>query len=123
MRILLIEDDEADAELQTLALRAAKFDVSASQSGRAGIEAALEEKPDVIVCDVNMIHHNGYWVAESCKSSLVLRHIPLIALTGEHGMFASERKAMAAGFDALLLKPLDVAAFVALVKKLCAPYS
>lgn len=121
MRVLLIEDDENDAELQCRELRKMGYDVSSSNSGEEGIAAALEMLPDVILCDVNMLHRNGYWVAETCKLDPQLRFIPLIALTGEHGMFSSERKALAAGFDALLLKPLNIEAFKREVDRLCPP--
>jgi len=119
IRVLLIEDDVNDRELQERALHDAGFKVITAVNGKDGFATALANRPDIVLCDVQMPHGSGYLVAESFKSNRVLGDIPVIALTGQHGMFADEKAALEAGADALLLKPLDVLRFTKLAHNLC----
>lgn len=127
LKVLVIEDNEDDCFLEERQLRAAKFDVETAPGGEEGLAKTLSWFPDVVLCDVNMTRQNGYWYAEQVKTNKIIRHIPLIAITGHHGMFADELLALEAGFDALLLKqqgrPLDLEKFRELVTRLCRPLS
>lgn len=119
MRVLYIDDDDSDSELHSRELRRAGYDVVTAESGEAGLRMALQSWPDVILCDLKMVHGNGYWFAEECKTNEYLAPKPLMAITGQHGMLSDIKRAREAGFDALLEKPLRIEEFQRELERLC----
>ena len=58
-QILLIEDDKALRENTEELLELAGYSVNTAPNGKIGVEAAIENHPDIIICDIMMIH--GVW--------------------------------------------------------------
>ncbi len=118
LKILAI-DDNAD-NLTTL--KAIVQDVlphcvlSTALSGRQGIELAKIDDPDVILLDIVMPGMDGYEVCRQLKSDEKLRTIPIIFLTALRTDRESRIKALDAGVDAFLSKPLDDQELVAAVR-------
>ena len=85
--------------------------------GQAAVREAVMFQPDVAVLDIGMPFLNGY---EACRQiraqSAGGSHILMIALTG-WGQEEDRRRSMAAGFDCHLVKPIDPAALVQLVRQ------
>jgi CheY-like chemotaxis protein len=115
MRILVIEDNEANLELMTYILNAFSHTTIVATDGEAGVEAALSCRPDLILCDIALPKLDGYGVARRLKQEPALIAVPLIAVTAS-AMVGDRDKVMAAGFDGYIRKPIDPETFVSEVE-------
>lgn len=111
-RVLVIEDNPINLELMTYLLRAWGHETSSAADGASGLEAATRELPDLIVCDVQMPVLDGYEVARRLKADPVLRAVPVLAVTAL-AMVGDRERALQAGFDGHIAKPIDPQAFMA----------
>lgn len=103
--ILIIEDEpEMRRNLATI-LRLEKFAPVVAENGRAGVRAALGEKPDLILCDVMMPELDGYGVLRELRAEPATRAIPFIFLTAK-GEKPDIRSGMNLGADDYLTKPV-----------------
>ncbi len=119
-RILIIEDNPANSELMVYLLGASGYTTLAARDGEEGLKVACRELPDLIICDVQMPKMNGYEVAQQAKSNAALRDIQLVAVTAS-AMVGDREKALAAGFDGYLAKPIDPETFVQQVETFLKP--
>ena len=113
-RILVIEDNPINLELMTYLLTAWGHEVLTAADGEAGIAQARAVRPDMIVCDIQMPGMDGYGVARVIKADPALRDVPLVALTA-FAMVGDEDKALAAGFDLHIPKPVDPERFMEVI--------
>ena len=105
-RILIVEDN-ADARLALRwALERMGHEIFEADSGQTAVETALAEHPDIALVDISLPEFDGYEVARRIRSAPELRGIVLFALTG-YGQPEDRWKALQAGFDEHLVKPLD----------------
>lgn len=111
-RILVIEDNPANLELMTYLLTAFGHTTVAAHDGEQGVEAALREKPDLILCDIALPKLDGYGVARRLKADESLRGVPLIAVTAS-AMVGDRDRVIATGFDGYISKPITPETFVA----------
>jgi CheY-like chemotaxis protein len=74
--------------------------------GQEGVELAERERPDLILMDLSLPVMDGWEATRRLKANDDLRSIPVIALTA-HAMVGDKEKALAAGCDDYLVKPLD----------------
>lgn len=104
--ILLIEDDTALRENTAELLELSNYKVFTAPNGRIGIEKAIQETPNIIICDIMMPEIDGYGVLEAVTSEEKTKHIPFIFLSAktEHKEI---RKGMDMGADDYLTKPFD----------------
>lgn len=118
-RILVIEDDPPSLELMLSTLSAFGFNVIGAATGLTGLERARAERPDLIVCDIQLPDIDGLLVAQALKSDPMLRHVPLV---GASACAAPDDRAdaAAAGFDAYLTKPLDFAQLLSTLRRFTA---
>ncbi|HEX4849461.1 MAG TPA: response regulator, partial [Puia sp.] len=84
MRSLLIIDDHDDireniAEILDLA----GYKTYTAENGKKGVEAAIRERPDLIICDVMMPELDGYGVLHLLKKNIQTENIPFIFLTAK----------------------------------------
>lgn len=102
--ILLIEDNIEIRENTAEILELANYKVNIAENGKIGIQSALEEKPDLIVCDVMMPELDGYGVLHMINRNPELSGIPFIFLTAkaDHDDY---RKGMEMGADDYVTKP------------------
>ncbi len=105
-KILLIEDNTEIRENTAEILELAGYSVRTAENGKVGVEKALQEKPDLIVCDIMMPVLDGYGVLHLLNTNPVLSNIPFIFLTAkaERNDF---RKGMELGADDYITKPFD----------------
>ncbi|MDP4292162.1 MAG: PAS domain S-box protein, partial [Bacteroidota bacterium] len=87
-----------------------------SQSGKKGIELCREHKPDVILLDIVMPVMDGYEVCRTLKNNTEFKNIPVVMVTAARTDRESRIKAIEAGADGFLTKPLDESEFIAQVK-------
>ena len=104
-RILVIEDEPEMRRNITLLLRFNNYEAIAAENGRAGIEAARREVPDLILCDVMMPEVDGFGVLQNLQSEASLAGIPFIFLTAK-GEKEDLRNGMNFGADDYLTKPV-----------------
>ena len=119
-RILIIEDDPPSAALARYLLSAAGYTVLVAIDGGTGIRAALEGNPDLVLCDLQLPVLTGYDVARQLRDHQGWRRVPLIAVSA-FSMPGGSDKAITAGFDAYLSKPIAPESFVADVEALLPP--
>jgi PAS domain S-box-containing protein len=106
-RKVLIADDNRDAaDSLAILLQGDGHDVSKAYDGIEALEIAEALCPDVILLDIGMPGLNGYEVAEQVRAREWGRATTLIALTG-WGQAEDKRRAVAAGFDHHVTKPVD----------------
>lgn len=82
-KILIIEDYVNVVEILTMRLQAMGYDVLSAYDGQEGLNIARNEKPDLIILDVNLPKMNGYKVSRLLKFDSRFKHIPIIMLTSK----------------------------------------
>ncbi|HEU4536160.1 MAG TPA: hybrid sensor histidine kinase/response regulator, partial [Polyangiaceae bacterium] len=118
LRVLVAEDEEDARELIELVLTNEGALVRGASSADEALEAAPGFGPDVLVSDVAMPGHDGYWLVERVRAALP--SLPAIALTAFVGRGDVER-AFAAGFSGHLGKPVDAERLIEMVAELTGP--
>jgi DNA-binding response OmpR family regulator len=106
LRILVIDDDAQTLKSVTRLLGTRGFVTLEAPNGRAGIELAQRERPDLILCDITMPQADGYDVLRALKRDLRTAIIPFIFLSGNQGA-ENVRLGMGLGADDYLTKPFD----------------
>jgi two-component system cell cycle response regulator len=119
-RILIIEDNRTNLELMTYLLSAFGHTTIAAYDGLQGVEAAARERPDLVICDLELPGINGYEVARRLRVGPVHRIVPLVAVTA-FAMVGDRDKALAAGFDGYIPKPIVPETFVRELEKFLGP--
>ncbi|MHA4870585.1 EAL domain-containing protein [Duganella sp. PWIR1] len=114
-RILIIEDNATNMELMVYLLRAFGYTPLSASDGEAGVAAARQELPDLIICDVHLPKLDGYGVVAALKADPLVRHIPALAVTAL-AMVGDREKLLEAGFDGYIGKPIEPDTFVALIE-------
>lgn len=104
-KILIVEDVEYNRDLLEQMLED-DYEVVAAVDGETGMEAVLRDRPDLILMDLSLPGIDGWEVTRRIKADDDLRHIPVIAVTA-HAMRGDEEKALEAGCDDYLAKPID----------------
>lgn len=108
-RILHIEDDPDNRRLVSKVLTAAGYDVVQAVDGATGIRRAIEERPDLVLIDINVPGLDGYEVTVRLRSEAHLEGTPIVALTAE----GEPDLSFAVGCDGFIKKPIDVRTFPA----------
>ncbi len=104
-KILIVEDNELNLDL-LIQLLEDDYELVTTDNGAAGVEMAQQERPDLILMDMSLPVMDGWEATRRLKADGNVKHIPIIALTA-HAMSSDEEKALAAGCDGYLAKPLD----------------
>lgn len=109
-RVLYIEDDAASQRLVQRVLENHNYEVLIAGEGLAGVNLAREQKPDLILMDINLPGLNGREITTRLRSISNFAGTPIIALTANTSPGHRER-ALAAGCDGFMTKPIDVLSF------------
>ncbi|MCJ7499709.1 response regulator [bacterium] len=104
-KILIVEDVQMFVQLQKTLLNRQDFTLLTARSGQGALDAARQEKPDLILLDLYMPDMNGYDVCRELKSDPATEHIPILIITTDD---AEEFREMCieAGCDGHLTKPI-----------------
>jgi signal transduction histidine kinase len=116
-RVLLVEDNEDNRQTLAAVLAIYGHRVSEAIDGNEGLEAAMTEVPDVAVVDIGLPGIDGYELARRLRSAPATRHLILIAVTG-YGQAEDRARALEAGFDAHLVKPVEPARLLDAINRL-----
>lgn len=106
-KILVIDNDEYSLLLISDFLNFNNFQVITSQNGSLSLQLAREQKPDLIICDIDMPEPNGYEVLRQIRLDATVANIPVLFLTFETNI-ASRRRALLLGANGYLIKPLNL---------------
>ena len=105
--ILYIEDNSDNKLLVQRALEARGYAVEWAADGRNGLAQAAANPPDLILLDINLPDMDGHEVARRLRAHDDLRAVPILAITA-NALRGDAEKALAAGCDAYLAKPLQI---------------
>jgi CheY-like chemotaxis protein len=106
-RILVVEDQFAVAKVTVALLRKLGHQVWAASDGPAAISAVQEHKPEVVFMDIGLPGMDGYEVARKLRGEMGPEAPLLVAVTG-YGQQEDRRRAVEAGFDRHLVKPVGL---------------
>lgn len=122
MKILVVEDSPDIRVLVRMLLEAGGHEVLTAPDGRAGVEAARAESPDLVLMDLSLPILSGWEAARAIKDDPATASIPIVAVTA-HAMQGDRERALAAGCDGFIAKPIDEETFEPLVRSYLAPRS
>jgi CRP-like cAMP-binding protein/CheY-like chemotaxis protein len=105
-KILLIEDNKDVRENTAEILKLADYDVMTAKNGKEGVELAMKNKPDLIICDIMMPVLDGHGVLHLLSKNEETSSIPFIFLTAKAER-SDFRKGMEMGADDYITKPFD----------------
>lgn len=106
-RILCIEDNDSNMRLVSRIVEGEKHDFLRAVDGLTAWSLARDERPDLILLDINIPGLNGLELAQRLKGDPALASIPVIATTA-NVLLGDRERCLAAGCDEYLPKPLDV---------------
>jgi two-component system cell cycle response regulator DivK len=109
--ILIVEDNEKNLKLVRDLLQAKGYATVEAGTAEKGLELARERAPALILMDIQLPGMNGIEALKALRAEAATAATPVIAITASV-MKESVREVMAAGFNALIEKPIDVRAFL-----------
>jgi two-component system, cell cycle response regulator DivK len=109
--VLVVEDDEDNRHLVVFLLKTGGLEVIEADDGREGLAKAQHHHPDLILLDMSIPEINGWDLARLLKANPDTRNICVVALTG-HTQAGDRQKALDAGCDGYISKPLDTLTFI-----------
>ncbi|MBI2950860.1 response regulator [bacterium] len=104
-KILIVEDVEWNRDLLAQVLEEA-YAIIEAVDGREGLEVAEAERPDLILMDLSLPEMDGWELAARIRQTESIRDVPIIAVTA-HAMAGDEERALKAGCNGYLSKPID----------------
>ena len=110
--ILIVDDDQIIRELLRLHLAGAGYDVQVAEDAIAAGYEVLRRAPDLIICDINMPHLDGFTFVEALKADATVPDIPVIFLTSVDD---GEHRGKSLGVAGYVTKPVRADKLLALV--------
>ena len=104
-KILIVEDVEMNVDL-LMQLLEDEYELVTAVDGQQALNAAAQHRPDLILMDMSLPLMDGYEATRRLKATPDLGHITIIGLSA-HAMSGDEQKALDAGCDGYLTKPLN----------------
>lgn len=111
--ILIIEDNEMSLALAEYLLRAAGYTVSSATDGESGMQKALANTAQLILCDLDLPVIEGLELVQALRANGDWRRVPVLAFTA--ATTEGRLRALAADFDGYVVKPVDPASFAVTV--------
>ncbi len=115
-RVLVVEDNVDTAESMAILLRLKGHEVLVAYDGPAALEKARSFHPDVVLLDIGLPGLDGYQVAARLRKRRRTANVLLVALTG-YGQEEDQARAIEAGFDHHLTKPVDPSVIYDLISR------
>jgi two-component system cell cycle response regulator DivK len=114
-QILVVEDNERNLKLVRDVLQFAGYEVISARSGEQGVALARERTPDLVLMDLQLPTMDGAEALRILRDDPLTRGIPVVAVTA-FAMKDDRERALDAGFDSYLEKPINVRSFPELVR-------
>jgi two-component system cell cycle response regulator DivK len=106
-KVLYIEDNLDNMILVKRVLEIEGYEVIAAHNGTEGLAKAIENRPDIIITDINLPDIDGYEITYNLKQDKKTAHIPVVAMTA-NVMKKDREHVFDAGCDGYISKPIDV---------------
>jgi CheY-like chemotaxis protein len=106
VRVLLVEDTDDTRELLAFALEHCAAVVTTAASATEALESFQRDRPQILVTDLAMPYHDGYWLLRQVRALAPGTAVPAVALTAFTERYSKDQ-VLAAGFDAFIPKPID----------------
>ena len=119
MTILTVDDSRTMRNMLKLALAEAGFHVTQAEDGMHGLEVLKQDRPRVIVTDINMPRLDGFGFIEAVRKDHQYRAIPILVLTTENDG-DKKMRARQAGATGWIVKPFDPVKLIAAIRRVAA---
>jgi CheY-like chemotaxis protein len=106
LQALVVDDDPEACELLATILGYCGALVTTATSADQALATLARVVPDVVICDIVMRDHDGYWLLAAVRRLPGAASVPVVALTGYDGVHTAERT-LSAGFNGHIRKPVD----------------
>jgi len=117
-QVLVVEDNERNMKLFCDVLAATGYRTLEATTGGRAVELAAEHAPALVLMDIQLPDIDGIEALGRLRANHTTASLPILALTAQ-AMEGDRERFLAAGFDGYLSKPVDVADFVATVRRYC----
>ena len=118
--ILVVEDNPANMELTDCLLKASGYRPLLALSGAEGVRLATEQRPDLILMDIQMPDMDGYEATAAIKRRPELQACPVVAVTA-FAMVGDQDRILSSGFAGYISKPIAPETFVTQVEAYLPP--
>jgi len=115
--ILIIEDNMDNSELIRFFVERDGYDTFVALTGPEGVQAAIKQKPDLILVDLALPIMDGWDVTRRIKADPKTAHIPMIAVTART-LPIDRARALEAGCEEYIPKPIDFTTLLAAINRL-----
>jgi two-component system cell cycle response regulator DivK len=105
-KILIVEDDPRSLKMIRMTLRPYGYSLLEATDGEEALKVARSDKPDLIIMDLRLPKVSGLEVTRQLRQMSDFNHIAIIAITA-YAMKGDKEKAISAGCDAYLAKPIN----------------
>ena len=119
MTILIADDNALSRELMRELLEASGHVILEAINGRNALDLIRRSGPDLVFLDLQMPLQDGFSVIRELRNDSRLRSLPVVAVTAS-AMIGDRERAIAAGFDSYIAKPIDLCEVEAQVATLAA---
>ncbi len=106
-QVLLVDDEPDNLEVVAETLEYRGAEVRTALNGLEAMTVLQDFTPNLIIADLSMPQMDGWELRTRIKNNPELQSIPLVALSA-HAMIGDKERALAAGFDGYLIKPVDI---------------
>ena len=113
--VLYVEDNEFNRKIVRQLLSRTSYRLVEANDGEAGVAAAREQLPDLILMDVQLPKMSGLDATRVLKGDAATAHIPIIVITS-FALSGDDQKAMEAGASSYLAKPYSPRDLLALIR-------
>lgn len=110
-KILIIEDNEKNIYLMNFILTKKGYQVITAKTGEEGVEAAVKEKPDLIIMDIQLPGIDGLEATKKIRGSDADGSIPIVAVTS-YALSGDKEKILKAGCNGYIEKPINPETFI-----------
>ena len=115
--VLVVEDNELNMRLFCDLLDAYGYDTHQCRDGARAVDIARDERPDLIIMDIQLPEVSGLDITRWIKDDADLAHIPVLAVTA-FAMRTDEQRVREAGCEGYLSKPIQMTSFIRAVEDL-----
>ena len=115
-KILIVDDSDDTREMMAKLLELETFIVFTAEDGNAGLKVAAEQRPNLIITDINMPNMNGIEMIKHLRRDPGLEHVPIMAITAYGNGVAGE--ALEAGANRAATKPIQFSALIVEIREL-----
>lgn len=116
-KVLVIEDNEDNMNLITFILHKNGYSTIWAETGRKGVELAVQEKPAFIILDIQLPDIDGFQVLPLIRGSELDHNVPVIAMTS-YAMSGDRERLLNAGCTGYIEKPIDPETVMAEIRKI-----